>query len=144
MSRLSSCCLTNPTHSCIPLIPFDHYHFRLWPKLDAAWLIIWQSAANYLPETTQESREGGCLPEGAAKARPSGSTSDPRQVLQQNEDEWKEAASLHQTAKFTGEENKNTRFLSDENNFHHSPNGRRREARRADTHSNKLALHLRD
>lgn len=55
MSQLSTCCLTNPTHSCTQLISFDHYHSGLWPKLDAARLIM-QPAANYLAAARHRTR----------------------------------------------------------------------------------------
>lgn len=55
MNQLSTCCLANPTHSCTQLISSDHYHPRLWPKLDAAWLIM-QPAANYLAAARHRTR----------------------------------------------------------------------------------------
>lgn len=156
---MSTCCLANPTHFCSPLISFDHYRLRLWPKLDAAWLIIWQWAANYpaverqgdkrwreKPPTTSEKTSKLVICKlvmvTAARARVrirlGDSTYGLKQVSQENqrkksEVKYKNPARLQKDNKPGGGRKKKDKheawcsawFSSDENDFHHSPDGGR-------------------
>lgn len=100
MNQLSTCCLANPTRSYTQLISFDHYHPRLWPNLDAAWLIM-QPAANYLDAVRRRTRRLGPTsyrhllqdslqkPAASVEIRPSDSTSNLRQVPRMKQSEMK-------------------------------------------------------
>lgn len=146
MSQLSTCCLANPTHFCTPLISFDHYCPRLWPKLDAAWLIIWQSAANYpavarqrdkrerernlLPPSDRDHREGRDqvgwfhLRSDTGSSREAGRNEAECKTQPDSRKPWLHNK-LGKKKKEKHEAWCSAWFSSDENYFHHSPDGRR-------------------